>query len=89
MNPLHLMNNDMTTLILASKKIFQRWNDKVSDNLNNGLVVSLQNKWNSYNDEMNVRMKILINAESEMQAYINKCKILIDNSSNNEKKETY
>lgn len=67
MNPLQLMNNDMATLILASKNIFQRWNDKVSDDLNNGLVVPLQNKWNSYNDEMNVRMKILMNAEAEMQ----------------------
>lgn len=67
MNPLQLMNNDMATLILASKNIFQRWNDKVSDDLNNGLVVPLQSKWNSYNDEMNVRMKILMNAEAEMQ----------------------
>lgn len=74
MNPLHLMNNDMTTLILASKNIFQRWNDKVSDELNSGLVVPLQNKWNSYNDEMNVRMKILMNAEAEMQAYIKQFK---------------
>lgn len=67
MNPLQLMNNDMATLILASKNIFQRWNDKVSDDMNNGLVVPLQSKWNSYNDEMNVRMKILMNAEAEMQ----------------------
>lgn len=74
MNPLHLMNNDMTTLILASKNIFQRWNDKVSDELNNGLVVPLQNKWNSYNDEMNVRMKILMNAEAEMQTYVKQFK---------------
>lgn len=74
MNPLQLMNNDMTTLILASKNIFQRWNDKVSDELNRGLVVPLQNKWNLYNGEMNVRMKILMNAEAEMQAYINKFK---------------
>jgi hypothetical protein len=68
------MNNDMTTLILASKNIFQRWNDKVSDELNNGLVVPLQNKWNSYNDEMNVRMKILMNAEAEMQTYVKQFK---------------
>lgn len=74
MNPLQLMNNDMTTLILASKNIFQQWNDKVSDELNSGLVVPLQNKWNLYNGEMNVRMKILMNAEAEMQAYINKFK---------------
>ena len=74
MNPLHLMNNDMTTLILASKNIFQRWNDKVSDDLNNGLVVPLQNKWNSYNDEMNVRMKILMNAEAEMQTCVKQFK---------------
>ena len=74
MNPLHLMNNDMTTLILASKNIFQRWNNKVSDELNNGLVVPLQNKWNSYNDEMNVRMKILMNAEAEMQTYVKQFK---------------
>jgi hypothetical protein len=64
------MNNDMATMILASKNIFQRWNDKVSDELNSGLVVPLQNKWNSYNNEMNVRMKILMNAEAEMQAYV-------------------
>lgn len=74
MNPLHLMNNDMTTLILVSKNIFQRWNDKVSDDLNNSLVVPLQNKWNLYNDEMNVRMKILMNAEAEMQAYVKQFK---------------
>lgn len=67
MKPLQLMNNDMATLMIASQKIFEHWNDKVSERMKNDLLTPLQRNWKSYSDEMNVRMRILMLAENEIE----------------------
>ena len=77
MTPLQLMNNDMATLMLSSKKIFEYWNDTVSDSMNKNLIMPMQRNWNAYIDEMNVRMKILMSAEAEIENAVKKIKMTI------------
>lgn len=74
MNPLQLMNNDMTTLLLSSKKLFTQWNDKIAEAMENKLMIPMQRNWKSYIDEMNVRMRILMNAEAEIERSMKKYK---------------
>lgn len=74
MNPLQLMNNDMATLILSSKKLFTYWNDKVAEDMNNKLIMPMQRNWKTYADDMNVRMRILMTAETEIERAIKKYK---------------
>lgn len=67
MNPLQLMNNDMATLILSSQKIFEHWNDKVAETMKNGCIRDIQKEWKTYIDDMNVRMKIFMQAEMKIE----------------------
>jgi hypothetical protein len=68
--PLQLMNNDMATLMIATQKIFVNWSDKVSERMENDLITPLQRNWKSYSDDMNIRMKILMLAENEIEKEI-------------------
>ena len=67
MNPLQLMNNDIVTLMMSSKKIFEHWNDKVADGMKNNCIASIQCNWKAYIDEMNTRMNIYMRAEKEIE----------------------
>ena len=73
MNPIALLNNDMSTFLLASKQLFELWNDKVSEGFKNNCVEQMQRDWNSYLNEMNTRMNIFVRAErtinEEMEKY--------------------
>ena len=72
MNPLSIMNNDMSTFILAYQKVFQSWNDNVSEDLKLHCVEQIQRDWNSYINEMNVRMNIFMRAEKTIDEEIAK-----------------
>ncbi len=72
MNPLSIMNNDMSTFILAYQKVFQSWNDNVSEDFKLHCVEQIQQDWNSYINEMNVRMNIFMRAEKTIDDEIAK-----------------
>ena len=66
MNPLQLMNNDMATLMMSSKKVFEYWNDSEADGMKNNCIASIQRNWKAYMDEMNTRMNIYMRAEKQI-----------------------
>lgn len=72
MNPLQLMNNDMTTFILSCGKIFEQWNDVVAESLKSKNLDNIQRNWNEYQNELNVRMRTYMHAEKEVDAAIDK-----------------
>lgn len=66
MDALQLMNNDMATLLISSKQLFEHWDDKVANEVNNKLLMNIQKDWNSYINEINTRMKIYMRAEKNI-----------------------
>ena len=72
MNPIALLNNDMSTFLLASKQLFELWNDKVSEGFKNNCVEQMQRDWNSYLEAMNTRMNLFIRAERTINEEIEK-----------------
>ena len=71
MDPLQLMNNDMATLILSSRKIFEHWNDNVAEKMKSGCIEAIQRDWNSYMTEMNNCMNLYMRAEREIEEAMN------------------
>lgn len=63
MNPIGLLNNDMSTFMMATKQVFESWNDKVAEGFKNHCVEQIQRDWNAYLQEMNTRMSIFMRAE--------------------------
>lgn len=72
MNPIALLNNDMSTFLMASQQVFQIWNDKVSEGLKNNCVEQIQRDWNAYLQEMNLRMNLFMRAEKAIDEEIAK-----------------
>lgn len=72
MNPIALLNNDMSTFLLASKQLFELWNDKVSEGFKNNCVEQMQRDWNSYLEAMNTRMNLFVRAERTINEEIEK-----------------
>lgn len=66
MNPLQLMNNDMATLLMSSQKVFEHWNDKVSEDMKNNCIANIQRDWNAYIAEINTRMNAFMRAERKI-----------------------
>lgn len=63
MNPISLLNNDMSTFVMMTQKVFESWNDKVAEGFNNHCVERIKSDWNAYLSEMNVRMSMFMRAE--------------------------
>lgn len=63
MNPISLLNNEMSTFVMSTKKVFEVWNDKVAEGFKNHVVDQIKNDWNAYLQEMNTRMNIFMKAE--------------------------
>lgn len=63
MNPIGIMNNDMSTFMMSTQKVFETWNDTVAEDFKNHCVNQIQRDWNAYLQEMNVRMNIFMKAE--------------------------
>ena len=64
------MNNDVATLLLSSQNVFEHWNDKVSENLKNSCIASVQRNWEAYLNEVNTRMRIYMRAEQRINEAI-------------------
>lgn len=72
MNPISLMNNDMSTFMMATSKVLETWNDTVAEGFKNNCVNQIQRDWNGYLQEMNVRMSVFMRAEQTIDAEMNK-----------------
>ena len=72
MNPISLLNNDMSTFLMASQQVFQTWNDTVSEGFKNNCVEQIKNDWNAYLQEMNLRMNLFMRAEKAIDEEIAK-----------------
>ena len=73
MNPISILNSDMSTFLMATQKVFDVWNDSVSENFNQQCIEQLKRDWNHYMEQMNVRMSLFMRAErtidDEMSKY--------------------
>lgn len=72
MNPISLMNNDMSTFMMSSQKVFEAWNDTVAESFKNHCINQIQRDWNNYLQEMNVRMNIFMRAEQTIDVEMQK-----------------
>lgn len=63
MNPIGILNNDMSTFLIATQKVFENWNDKVAESFKDHCVGQIQRDWNAYLQEMNLRMNLFMRAE--------------------------
>lgn len=72
MNPIALLNNDMSTFLMASQQVFQTWNDTVSEGFKNNCVEQIQRDWNTYLQEMNLRMNLFMRAEKAIDEEMDK-----------------
>lgn len=79
MNPLQLMNNDMATLMLSSRKLFEHWNDNVADTMKRYCIEEIQRDWNAYLDGMNTRMNIFMMAERKIEEEMSNYKLECNN----------
>ena len=66
------MNNDMSTFMMSSQKVFEAWNDTVAESFKNHCINQIQRDWNNYLQEMNVRMNIFMRAEQTIDVEMQK-----------------
>ena len=62
----------MSTFMMATKKVFEAWNDIVAEGFRNHSVNQIQSDWNAYLQEMNTRMNIFMRAERTIDDEITK-----------------
>ena len=72
MNPISLLNNDMSTFMMSTQQVFQTWNDQVAEGFNKNCVARIQHDWNTYLTEMNARMNRFMKAEKTIDEEIAK-----------------
>ena len=70
MNPISLLNNDMSTFMMSTQQVFQTWNDQVAEAFNKNCVERIQHDWNTYLTEMNARMNRFMKAEKTIDEEI-------------------
>lgn len=72
MNPLNILNQDLSTFLMATQKVFETWNDKVAEGFKNNCVNRVKRDWNAYLQEMNTRINIFMRAEKTIDDEIAK-----------------
>lgn len=72
MNPINILNSDMSTFMMATSNLFDVWNDTVAEGFKNHYIHKIQEDWNAYLQEMNVRMKIFMLAEKTIDKEMSK-----------------
>ena len=70
-DPLQLLFNDMSRLIMQSQNIFEVWKDANAETLNNGCINPLKQSFNSYANEINTRMQIYMRAQKQVEESLN------------------
>lgn len=67
MDPLALLQNDMSRLIMQSNNIFETWKDNNSETMKTQCIGGMKQSYNSYANEMNVRMRVYMRAQKEIE----------------------
>lgn len=66
-DPLQLLYNDMSRLIMQSRNIFDTWKDSNAETMNNDCIGSIKRSYNSFANEMNTRMQIYMRAQKQIE----------------------
>ena len=66
-DPLQLIFNDMSRLIMQSQNIFETWKDKNAETMNNDCIGQIKQSYNSFANEMNTRMQIYMRAQKQIE----------------------
>ena len=66
-DPLQLIFNDMSRLIMQSKNIFGTWQDKNAETMSNECVDKIKQSYNSFANEMNTSMQIYMRAQKQIE----------------------
>lgn len=66
-DPLQLLYNDMSRLIMQSRNIFDTWKDSNAETMNNACIGSIKRSYNSFASEMNTRMQIYMRAQKQIE----------------------
>lgn len=66
-DPLQLIFNDMSRLIMQTRNIFETWKDKNAETMNNECISSIKQSYNSFANEMNTRMQIYMRAQKQIE----------------------
>ena len=72
MNPISILNSDTSTFLMATQKVFDVWNDSVSEAFNQQCIEQLKRDWNHYIEQMNVRMNYFMRAEKAIDYEMSK-----------------
>ena len=66
-DPLQLIFNDMSRLIMQTRNIFESWKDKNAETMNNDCIGKIKQSYNSFASEMNIRMQIYMRAQKQIE----------------------
>lgn len=66
-DPLQLIYNDISRLIMQSQNIFAAWKDKNAETMNNDCIRSIKQSYNSFANEMNTRIQIYMRAQKQIE----------------------
>lgn len=66
-DPLQLIFNDMSRLIMQSQNIFETWKDKNAETMNNDCTGQIKQLYNRFANEMNTRMQIYMRAQKQIE----------------------
>lgn len=66
-DPLALLQNDMSRLIMQSNNIFETWKDNNADTIKTHCIGGIKQSYNNYANEMNVRMCIYMRAQKQIE----------------------
>ena len=67
MDPLALLQNDMSRLIMQSNNIFETWTDKNAETMKTQCVGGMKQAYNNYANEMNTQMRFYMIAQSKSE----------------------
>lgn len=66
-DPLQLIFNDMSRLIMQSQNIFETWKDKNAETMNNDCIGQIKQSYNRFANETNTRMQIYMRAQKQIE----------------------
>lgn len=78
MDPLALLQNDMSRLIMQSNNIFETWTDKNADAMKTQCVGGMKQAYNNYANEMNTQMRFYMIAQSKIEDAMKRLMKLVD-----------
>lgn len=65
-NPLQIINNNMSVLLMQTKNMFDLWKDSSAETMQNECITPIQRAYKSYTDEMNTRIRIYMRAQQKV-----------------------